>query len=376
MDCLLFGKRNTVTIYELEIAFEREIYIMEDENIITWIIPVYNGEKYIRQAIESVLNQPCKALEVLIVDDGSVDSTKKIVHELQKYDNRVRYIYKSNEGVSVARNLGIRNINTQYLSFLDADDVLCKNVFDDDIFRILKSGNYDLVSFNYISANQILTRGNPYLNIFVEKDSDGKEIDCFKHIASFLYKTDLFKRGEASFFMEGVRVQEDVTFLFRLLNKSIFVRSVDRFWFAYRNNVSSVLHSFDNYDYIINDAVPAWHLCREACIDKDAINQCDARLVANVSEYILYSCRIGVPVETILSELKKAPIDESLRNQDALWPDSKKIYEKFCMDPERYWKSQYGTGLKNKIKSKIKNNSFARKCYHNIKYKTNIKEYI
>lgn len=373
---MLFGKRNTVTIYELEIAFEREIHIMEDENIITWIIPVYNVEKYIRQAIESVLNQPCKALEVLIVDDGSVDSTKKIVHELQKYDNRVRYIYKSNEGVSAARNLGIRNINTQYLSFLDADDVLCKNVFDDDIFRILKSGNYDLVSFNYISTNQILTRGNPYLNIFVEKDSDGKEIDCFKHIASFLYKTDLFKRGEASFFMEGVRVQEDVTFLFRLLNKSIFVRSVDRFWFAYRNNVSSVLHSFDNYDYIINDAVPAWHLCREACIDKDAINQCDARLVANVSEYILYSCRIGVPVEIILSELKKAPIDESLRNQDALWPDSKKIYEKFCMDPERYWKSQYGTGLKNKIKSKIKNNSFARKCYHNIKYKTNIKEYI
>lgn len=144
---------------------------------------------------------------------------------------------------------------------------------------------------------------------------------------------------KASFFMEGVRVQEDVTFIFRLINKPIFVRSIDRFWFAYRNNISSVLHSFDNYDYIISDAVPAWYSCRETCIDKDAIDQCDARLMANVAEYILYSCRIGVPVERILSELKKAPINESLRNYDALWSNSKKTYEKFCMDPEILEKS-------------------------------------
>ena len=70
--------------------------------LITWIIPVYNGERFIEQAIRSILNQPCKDLKVVVIDDGSEDLTAEIVKGIN--DDRVQYVYKENGGVSSARN--------------------------------------------------------------------------------------------------------------------------------------------------------------------------------------------------------------------------------------------------------------------------------
>lgn len=74
--------------------------------MISVIIPIYNGEKYIKQTINSVLNQPYKDLEILCIDDGSKDSSSEIVKSISDRDNRVKYIYKENGGVHTARNKG------------------------------------------------------------------------------------------------------------------------------------------------------------------------------------------------------------------------------------------------------------------------------
>lgn len=74
--------------------------------MVTWIMPVYNGRRYLRQAIASVLDQPCKALRLIIVDDGSVDETGAIADSFD--DDRVTVIHTKNKGVSAARNLGLR----------------------------------------------------------------------------------------------------------------------------------------------------------------------------------------------------------------------------------------------------------------------------
>ncbi|WP_252234911.1 glycosyltransferase [Clostridium sp. CH2] len=87
--------------------------------MVSVIIVVYNGEKYIKQAIESVLNQTYKNIELIVVDDGSTDATRKIVEEYKD----VIYIYQENRGEGSARNLGIENSNGKYLAFLDADDL-------------------------------------------------------------------------------------------------------------------------------------------------------------------------------------------------------------------------------------------------------------
>src|SRR5436309_7380613 len=84
------------------------------------IIPVFNGERYIRQTIESVLAQTYRDFELLVIDDGSTDGTAEAVKE---YEKDLRYVHQGNGGASKARNQGIRFSQGKYIAFLDADDL-------------------------------------------------------------------------------------------------------------------------------------------------------------------------------------------------------------------------------------------------------------
>lgn len=86
------------------------------------IVPIYNVEKYLRQCIESVLKQTYSNLELILVDDGSTDSSPKICDEYAKCDNRVKVIHKLNGGLPAARNSGLRIITGEYFMHLDGDD--------------------------------------------------------------------------------------------------------------------------------------------------------------------------------------------------------------------------------------------------------------
>lgn len=88
------------------------------------IVPVYNREKTIRPCIESILNSEFADFEVLLIDDGSTDSTKKTCEKLASIDNRIKLFCKSNEGVSVARNIGLSHAKGEWVSFVDSDDAV------------------------------------------------------------------------------------------------------------------------------------------------------------------------------------------------------------------------------------------------------------
>ncbi len=87
---------------------------------ISVIIPVFNREKYISEAIESVLNQQYKPKEIIVVDDGSTDGTAQV---LSQYGEKIIYIYQENKGVSTSRNQGILNSTSEFITFLDSDDI-------------------------------------------------------------------------------------------------------------------------------------------------------------------------------------------------------------------------------------------------------------
>ncbi|BAQ64672.1 glycosyltransferase family A protein [Geminocystis sp. NIES-3709] len=89
------------------------------KNLVSAIIPVYNGEKYLAEAIESVLRQSYKPFEIIVIDDGSTDKTSTIA---QSYP-QVRYFYQINQGHGEAKNTGIHQAKGEYLAFLDADDI-------------------------------------------------------------------------------------------------------------------------------------------------------------------------------------------------------------------------------------------------------------
>lgn len=90
--------------------------------IVSIIVPVYNAEETLRRCIESVLNQGFTDFELLLVDDGSTDSSAGICREYENGDRRVRVIHKENTGVSDTRNLGLSEARGTFVQFLDSDD--------------------------------------------------------------------------------------------------------------------------------------------------------------------------------------------------------------------------------------------------------------
>jgi teichuronic acid biosynthesis glycosyltransferase TuaG len=90
--------------------------------LVSIIMPAYNAEKHIKEAISSVLKQEYTALELIVINDGSNDKTKAIINSFN--DERIKYFEQKNQGVSVARNLGLSNMKGELFCFLDADDIL------------------------------------------------------------------------------------------------------------------------------------------------------------------------------------------------------------------------------------------------------------
>ena len=97
---------------------------MNENPLISFIIPCYNFSRYINQCVESICNQTYSNIEVIIVNDGSTDNSKDVIDNLVSKDSRIFAIHKQNEGVSIARNAGITNSHGDYLVFVDADDFI------------------------------------------------------------------------------------------------------------------------------------------------------------------------------------------------------------------------------------------------------------
>ena len=100
---------------------------MKADPLVSVIMPVYNGQAFVRSAIKSVLDQSYINLELLVVNDGSLDGTEGIVLDLMAQDPRVRYFHQENRGVSAARNAGLQRMQGAFFCFLDADDVFPAN---------------------------------------------------------------------------------------------------------------------------------------------------------------------------------------------------------------------------------------------------------
>lgn len=101
-----------------------------ESKLISVIVPVYNAGKYFNHCIDSIVNQTYKNLEIIIVDDGSTDSTPKACDEWAAKDSRIKVIHMENGGVSSARNIGLDNANGEYIAFVDADDYLDLDMYE------------------------------------------------------------------------------------------------------------------------------------------------------------------------------------------------------------------------------------------------------
>jgi glycosyltransferase involved in cell wall biosynthesis len=120
-------------------------------DLISIIVPVYNVEKYLSQCINSLINQTIKNLEIILVNDGSLDNSGKICDEFSKIDNRIIVIHKENNGLSSARNAGLEIAKGNYIGFVDSDDWLDETMYE-TLLKLIKDNGSDISCCKFFKA--------------------------------------------------------------------------------------------------------------------------------------------------------------------------------------------------------------------------------
>ena len=137
---------------------------MENEEIkVSVVIPVYNTEKYVREAVESIMNQTLRELEIIIINDGSTDNSLQVVEELAAADSRIQVYSQTNQGLSMARNAGITHAHGRYIYFMDSDDLLEKDAME-LCYNKCEEKELDFVFFDAQSFFEENIRNAPVLN--------------------------------------------------------------------------------------------------------------------------------------------------------------------------------------------------------------------
>lgn len=160
--------------------------------MISIIIPVFNGEKYIEKCLESITNQTFTDLEIIIINDESTDKTEKICTEYIKKDKRIKMITQKNTGPEKARENGVSICNGEQVMFIDSDDFLQLDIVENAYNKMIES-NADIVCFNYEICGkrgfnlieEVIDRKTAIINIMTQKKLDG-------NLPYKLYNKDLF----------------------------------------------------------------------------------------------------------------------------------------------------------------------------------------
>ncbi len=184
---------------------------MNEKLLLSIVIPAYNVEKYLERCLKSVIYQSCSDYEIIIVDDGSSDSTPDICIRYANKYNFIRMIHQFNSGAAVARNTGIKNANGKYIAFVDADDTIKKGSLQlllDLIANIKQKADVISVSFTMLIENKpinYLLKGlqidrvykwDEYLAISMKKNSFRCEPWAYIYRRDFLNKNNLrFEEG-------------------------------------------------------------------------------------------------------------------------------------------------------------------------------------
>lgn len=206
--------------------------------LISIIIPVFNTEKYLHKCISSVINQSYKELEIIIVNDGSTDTSDKIINDFLKIKHSIKYISKDNGGLSSARNTGLLASSGDYIIFLDSDDWLGENHVKNFIDHMQGlSYNPDLVLSSYrlidsklnkIYCPEVLPPNEILNNIYFDNNNLSKSLlSGFNYPGFFdksfslmpvwknLYKRDLIFSNSVFFYSEREIYLEDYDFNLR-----------------------------------------------------------------------------------------------------------------------------------------------------------------
>lgn len=257
---------------------------MCDNPKITIIVPVYNVETYLRQCLDSVINQTFKEIEIIVVNDGSTDGSLKICEEYAKKDKRIIVINKKNGGLSDARNCGLKIAKAKYIGFVDSDDYI-KSDFYEKMYDAIQKSGVDIVVSSIIKVDNC---GNYLYRSGYSKEGTISNLIAMKSmlnargisnsVCNKLFKRELFSEEP---FPVG-KLYEDEYVTYRIIDQCPYIYNLNSTAYYYRTNISGITHrKFSDKEL---DRIEA-SLKRIEYLEKRHKN-----LVSDGKRYLMYDC--------------------------------------------------------------------------------------
>lgn len=262
---------------------------------ISVIVPVYNGEEYLEKTIKLILNQPYKDIELILVNDGSTDSSKSICERYAKSDNRVILINKNNGGISAARNTGLAVATGEWVSFIDQDDEISNDIYlrlndsiDSSIDMVVAGKKMLLIDDQsnviqeslYKYKNEIVNDKSKELMYLFNVNRDTRLL----HLWNCLYKRAIIEKFKIKFNTNLKFGHEDSLFNFEYVTKCKKIKYVDGVVYTYSRRMATSTSLKKNIDFI-NDFMTYCDVSR------DCLERMDTKME---SMFFTYLFRLGI----------------------------------------------------------------------------------
>lgn len=229
--------------------------------LISIVIPIYNVERYVSTCVQSVLKQTYKNLEVLLIDDGSTDSSATLCDQMKEQDSRIQVIHKTNEGLGLARNTGLQLAKGEYIAFVDSDDYIANDMIETLYERIcLYQSDVCFCNYYRVESGKVpfSTEDNPkqahlyskeevkglLLNMICAPMKENLDIVFMPSVCMGLYSMSLISSYDMGFHSERELISEDLIFNLEFLSKARTVCYIPKCLYYYRYNPSSLSKSY------------------------------------------------------------------------------------------------------------------------------------
>ncbi|SDN22130.1 glycosyltransferase family 2 protein [Alkalicoccus daliensis] len=240
---------------------------MTDSPLVSVIVPVYNVEKYLEECIESIINQNEKRIEIILINDGSNDRSLEICKKYVSWDERVILINQNRKGVSAARNTGVKRASGQYIGFVDSDDWILPDMYENLLDLALEHKSDITICGHARQFGSSLTEFRTDQELLVLNKENGLRELFRGNVYRFALWNKLYERKcfNEILFPEG-RIHEDLAVAHQLIMNSELILVTSRTGYIYRHREKSILttrfhigrmDSFEAWDNIIKDLMRA-----------------------------------------------------------------------------------------------------------------------
>lgn len=294
---------------------------------ISFIIPIYNVEKYIEKCVDSIIKQTYKNIEIILIDDGSTDNSAVIIDKIAKTDSRIRVFHKTNGGVSSARNYGLKVSEGNYILFIDGDDYI-EPEYAEYFYNLINTGDYD-IAYNSKCFDLVNKIKNDSSNS-MEYSSSEMTYDIYVGgigvgvaVWNKMYRKEFLDKHNICF-DENIWYGEGMLFNIICLSKTKKVIVGDKLVYHQIFNPNSAMRNFNlksNYcgiksldiqkEFLNNDVelLNAWNyhkrcfnmsiligIIKSGTIDK--YNEDYKKCIKNLRKNILVPLRVKIPIKT------------------------------------------------------------------------------